>query len=103
MKKILFMVLILVPVLVSAQSSVTLVWDANTETDLAGYRLYCDKLPMLDVGNVTTIGVDLPAGDNSCYVTAYDFSGNESAPSNVATTVIGDTTPPSPPTGCRFE
>jgi uncharacterized repeat protein (TIGR01451 family) len=68
---------------------IRLAWDPNTEPDLAGYlvrygtaaQVYTD---FIDVGNVTSYDVvDLPA-DTTFYfiVTAYDFAGNESLPSN---------------------
>jgi|LGOV01.1.fsa_nt_gb hypothetical protein len=64
-----------------------LVWDANTEQDLAGYRVHIkwygmmqDDSRVVDVGNRTT---HIAAGLCSCItyefaVTAYDKYGNES-------------------------
>ncbi len=73
----------------SVQSAETLKWDANTETDLAGYILYQGitegsyETP-IDVGNVTSYTVsDLEPGMTYYFaVTAYDTGGNESGPSN---------------------
>jgi len=83
----------------------TLTWDANTETDLAGYKIYYAPIGIetwtaVNVGNVTqysrsALGI-LEDGHNY-YVTAYDTSGNESGPSNVI-----DDVSPSPPSGCRW-
>lgn len=68
---------------------VLLSWDANTEPDLDGYRLYYGVAPgtyqnVLDVGNVTTATVtSLQPGTRYFFaVTAYDVSGNESGFSN---------------------
>jgi hypothetical protein len=59
-------------------------WDANTESDLAGYKVY---------ENGVAIG-ECPTPNNSFtytistgtkrtwYVTAFDTAGNESGPSN---------------------
>lgn len=63
----------------------TITWDANTEADLAGYKLYysTDRTfpdPGIDVGLVTTYTVDgLERGKTYYFaVTAYNTSGNES-------------------------
>lgn len=70
----------------------TVSWDANTEPDLAGYRLYYGTAPgvygtPIDVGNVTSYLVTgLTAGVVYYFaVTAYDTSGNESAKSTEVT------------------
>ena len=68
--------------------SVALQWAANTEVDLAGYRVYQGTSPgvytsSLDVGTVTGYTTS-PLQEGMTYyfaVTAYDISGNESAPS----------------------
>ena len=73
------------PVLTQA----TLEWDANTEPDLAGYKLYCGAASgsydtVIDVGNSTTYTLtDLPAG-RTYYIaaTAYNTAGLESGYSN---------------------
>ncbi|MBN1998931.1 fibronectin type III domain-containing protein [candidate division KSB1 bacterium] len=63
-------------------------WDANTESDLAGYKIYYgtesqNYVHVLDVGDTTRYIVDGLVEGSTYYfvVTAYDFSGNESAPS----------------------
>ena len=76
-------------------ADVTLAWDANTEADLAGYRLYQAE----KIGDVTTAWeqvAEIPAGTEICTVTvdddkdyawlltAFDSKGNESFPSNMA-------------------
>ena len=70
-------------------------WDPNTESDLAGYRIYYGTEPsvyaeMVDVGNVTSHTIEnLMEGETYfLVVTAYDQNGNESLPSaEVAATV----------------
>ena len=64
-----------------------LVWDNNSEGDLAGYHLYYGTSPgnytvAVDVGNVTEYNLDnLDLHENVIYyiaITAFDFFGNES-------------------------
>ena len=68
---------------------VTLAWDANTEPDLAGYKIHYGNASgsysaHIDVHNVTTYPVTgLEAGQTYYFAaTAYDASGNESGYSN---------------------
>ena len=76
-------------------ASVSLTWNANTESDLAGYRIYLRTLPSTDYGSAVFSG--LPSNPSSpqktitnlaegrsygAIVTAYDNAGNESGPSN---------------------
>jgi hypothetical protein len=74
-----------------ATSSTTLTWNANTENDLAGYKIYRATTsggygaPIATVqGNVTTyIAAGLQVGTTYFFViTAYDSVGNESVRSN---------------------
>jgi len=72
-----------------AAQSVTLAWDANTELDVAGYRLYYGTASRsydqsIDVQNVTTNAVgNLQEGTTYFFaVTAYSTSGLESDFSN---------------------
>ena len=74
-----------------ATSSATMTWSANTENDLAGYKIYRATssggygAPIATVpGNVTTyIATGLQVGTTYFFViTAYDLAGNESAHSN---------------------
>ncbi len=71
----------------------TLTWDANTESDLAGYKVYRSTTsgtygaPIVTIqGNVTTYqATNLNIGQTYYFViTAYDTSGNESDFSNEA-------------------
>ena len=70
-------------------NSATLQWAANSEPDLAGYKVYQGTTawsygPSIDVKKVTTYRAsNLRAGLTYFFaITAYDLSGNESAPSN---------------------
>jgi hypothetical protein len=75
-------------------SDVTLMWDANTETALTGYKVYYGAASgsysqTIDVGNVTTFTVTgLGVGVYFFAVTAYNTLGLESGFSNEVFTVI---------------
>ena len=87
----------------------TLTWNANTESDLAGYKIYTGTAPRtygppIDVGKTATpnspfykLG-DLGLADGNYFmaVTAYDTTGNESGFS-AEVVVPYDGTPPSNP------
>ena len=67
----------------------TLAWDPNTETDLAGYKIYIGYAPrkyswIIDVGNRTTGVVDNLVDGTVYYftLTAYNSKGLESGFSN---------------------
>jgi len=87
--------------------TVTLVWDANTEEDLAGYKLYYGNAPRppevigpdqnpysgtIDIPDETavTYQLDLFVGEYYFTLTAYDTSTNESNFSNEVFTTIFD-------------
>jgi hypothetical protein len=82
---------------------VTLAWDANSETNLAGYKLYVGTSSgsygaPVNVGNVTTHTVTgLASGTYYFALTAYNSEGLESGFSNEVTVALGslDTTAPS--------
>src|SRR4051812_41290786 len=63
---------------------VTLAWDLNNESDLAGYKLYYGTTsrtygPPINVGNKTTYTLSgLATGTYYVAVTAYNTSGKES-------------------------
>lgn len=91
-------------------SGATLTWNANTELDLAGYRVYqCSQLPcgrangtatpLATLGNVTSFNIGTPAIVQYYVVTAYDSANNESSESNVTTYVPAGAPPPPPPPG----
>lgn len=98
-------------------ATATLTWNANTESDLAGYKIYratqsCSAqgplAPLLDgngqpisVGKVTTYtDTTVPNVDGEvCYeITAFDLGGLESERSNRATKIL-NINPPTAPTG----
>ena len=109
----LFMVLVfmILPLLSLQAASINVSWNANTESDLAGYKVYygtaVDKMDsIVDVGNVTSYAFTVSPVVTTTYfavLTAYDTSGNESVKSDVTsvTVVIADTTPPAKPTGFK--
>lgn len=82
--------ILLIASLANAQTKTgVLTWDANTETDLAGYKIYGDNLLcsqlgpknfLQQVGKVQTFTYTVPpsAFQFSFNITAFDTSGNES-------------------------
>ncbi|MGB9700610.1 MAG: InlB B-repeat-containing protein [Thermodesulfobacteriota bacterium] len=83
----LFFILALYSVGFAAQ--IRIAWDPNTESDLAGYKVYYGTSSRnygtpIDVGNVTTYTIGNLAAGQTYYiaVTAYDTSNNESDYSN---------------------
>ncbi len=107
-RNLLFFSLLLVSLLIAVWSQaaeVTLAWDANTESDLAGYRIHYGTASgsyavRLDVGNVTTFRV-MGLSEGTTYyfaATAYSTTGEESGYSNeVSHTVPTANRPPSTP------
>lgn len=77
--------------------NVTLQWDANTESDLAGYKVYYGTAPgvygtPIVIGTQTTYTVSsLPAGTYYFAVTARNTSGMESGFSNEVTATVSTT------------
>jgi hypothetical protein len=87
------LILLLVPAAAVA-GDVTLQWDANSETDLAGYRVYYGTAsgvygtPVV-IGLTTTYTVaNLPAGTYYFAVTAFNSAGLESGFSNEVTATV---------------
>ena len=76
---------------------VTLTWDANTETDLAGYRVHVGQTSgqptsTIEAGRTTSITLETLSPGETYYVvvTAYNTSGLESLPSEeIAFTALG--------------
>src|SRR5437867_789820 len=90
----------LAPALSSA-AQVTLAWDANTDPDLAGYKLYYglssgSYQSSVDVGNVTSYTLSGLLDGQVYYfaATAYNLSLAESGFSNEVSKAIADVTPP---------
>ncbi len=89
----------------TAIGSVSLTWDANTEADLAGYKLHIASSPgtytkTIDVGHVTSFTVsNLISGETYYFaLTAYDIFANESGFSTeISTTIPKALTPPPEP------
>ena len=88
----------------SEAASVTLAWDGNTESDLAGYKVHYggssgNYTNSTDVGNVTTNRVDgLMQGARYFFVvTAYNTNGLESEPSNEISYTVPAATNNTPP------
>ena len=88
-----------------------LTWDANTEEDLLGYRIYIGETPYMSVpyenpeglGSITTANTELPlfkAEHANMYIwaTAVDFSLNESGNSEFLVYRVG----PNMPTGVEL-
>jgi len=94
----------------SGAETIKAMWDANTEADLAGYKVYSSRTSggpyvlLSDVGNKTELVIDISTEvDGKIYYvcTAYDTNGNESGYSNEAVWTV-DHTSPAPPSGCRI-
>src|SRR5678810_56047 len=80
----------------SSAMAVTLTWNANTEIDLVGYKVYqCGALPcapgsgrealLVTLGKVTSYNIGTPSATKYYYITAYDTANLESSSSNLAT------------------
>lgn len=80
-----------------AAGAVTLTWDANQESDLAGYKLYASTSPGAYAAPIATLPKDVTTErvtglqtDTTYYfvVTSFDTSGNESGPSNEVSAIV---------------
>ena len=103
MKKLIYVLFtIFVGVSIAWGASATFQWDANTESDLAGYRIHWgtatrEYTEAVDVKNVTSFQVEnLPDGKLFFAATAYDTAGNESDYSDEVV-VTFNTVPPGAP------
>lgn len=93
-----------------AASNVTFEWDANSETDLAGYRLYQsqtsgvytfgdgNQVATILTGTETVQIINISDGTYFWVLTAYDNDGNESGPSNEVTADLDTLAPGAPST-----
>lgn len=104
--------LVLAPVVVWAKPvMLRFAWNANTETDLAGYTLYIAQAAGGPYTAVTTFGLvtqgdvvlDLVPKTTVYFVLdAFDDSGNHSGFSNEVSYFFVDTEPPGNPAGLRL-
>ena len=88
---------------------VTVAWNPNIESDLAGYKVYYGIVTgmydtSVDVGNKTNYTIlGIVSGQGYFIaVTAYDTSGNESGYSNEISYTSIDVTPPNAPTEAKI-
>ena len=89
--------------------TVTLAWDANTESNLAGYKLHYGNTPRsqgayahtvtIPGSDVTRYEVSLDPGTYYFALTAYNNLGNESGYSNEVWTEISPDIPGGEPPG----
>jgi phosphodiesterase/alkaline phosphatase D-like protein len=100
----LILILILNESTAAIAAEASLAWDANTEADLAGYKVYFGTSSRsygtpVDVGNQTAFTVAGLNNGQTYYfaVTAYDSSGNESGYSAEVNKTVNDTTPDTTP------
>ena len=107
MKTLLFLFLFLSMSVCAFATDVSLQWDPNTETDLAGYRVYMGtntnkpelfvKLKETTSPQAMISSLD-PSRSYSFAVTAFNTSGMESAYSNIVTIPAA----PSIPNGLKW-
>lgn len=90
---------------ITSGNAVSLQWDANTETDLAGYKIYYGTnsgvyFVSVDVGNTTTttVGNLTPGVTYYFAATAYNVSRLESDRSNEVSYTVPLPTKPLPVT-----
>ncbi|MGA2260075.1 MAG: dockerin type I domain-containing protein [Acidobacteriota bacterium] len=90
---VLFALLLAAPLLAA---DVKLAWDPNSESDLAGYKVYYGKAPgvygaPISLGTQTTYTVTgLAPGTYYFAVTAYNTTGLESGFSNEVSTTVAE-------------
>ena len=96
----LFVAAFIIPLACSAgvaySAQITLTWDASTDSDLGGYKIYYGTASRvydvsLNVGNWTTCTISsLERGETYYFaVTAYNSQGSESGYSNEVSIKIG--------------
>lgn len=101
---VIFSCLVAAPVIAK---DINFAWDANSESDLAGYRLYQSGTSGSYTYGSGNEVAEIPAGTEVCTIdaadgtwywvlTAYDTNGNESGPSNEVSANVDQTAPESP-------
>ena len=96
MKKLLAFLAIMFFAAAAAAADVTLIWEANSEANIAGYKLHwgtVNKIPFTDktdVGNATQHTITDLAEDTTYYfaVSAYDTEGGHSVYSNIVEYIV---------------
>ena len=108
MKKLFFSaIIILLMFSVANAKTIKVSWDANTESDLAGYKVYYGTASgvygdPIDTGLATSTTIQLSPSVGTTYyfaVSAYDTSANESELSDEASLFVGDSVAPTKPKG----
>ena len=111
MRKVFLVVLIMwvISVTFAYAESITVTWDANSEEDLAGYKVYYgtsagNYLSPVNVGNVTVYEITGLTADTRYYIalTAYDTSQNESEKSDEVNAVAHPLDNEAPPIPFNF-
>ena len=82
-----FLAILLTLAQVGSAAEITLAWDSNAESDVAGYKVYYGTASgkytySVNVGNVTETTLNVSKKKYYIALTAYDTYGNESAYSN---------------------
>ena len=88
----------------ASAAEINLIWDANAESDLAGYRVYLGAKaggPYTRIAEVPSevepkFTYSVPGENEKTYffvVTAYDVSGNESGYSNEVSVFVDESAP----------
>ena len=102
MKALLLTICLLALAFTAHAADVTLQWDANTESDLAGYQVYQGNggdlgafTRVQEIAAPTTSATikGLDSASHSFAVTAYNTAGLESAYSNIVTIPAAPTPP----------
>jgi hypothetical protein len=105
MKTITVLLIVFLACLNLYAATVEISWKPNSESDLAGYKVYYGTTSgqygaPIDVGNITVYTMTISpihGGLHYFALTAYDTSGNESGKSEEVSVFIPDLTSPQTP------